>query len=80
MDATIDTNTNLIKVLRAKGISTSAVRAVIGVKQDKSVREKLAKIRPFNLSEAKRLHKDLLSEYDFEYLFNEYADVGMDEE
>lgn len=73
-------DTNLIRVLREKNINVAAVRAVIGVKQDKSVREKLTKVRPFNLPEAKRLHSNLLPEYDFDYLFNEYAGEGMEEE
>ena len=72
--------TNLQRILREKNISVAAVGAVIGVRQEQSVRRKLAKLFPFKLPEAKKLHRDLLPEYDFDYLFNEYVDLETSEE
>lgn len=72
--------TNLERILREKKLSVAAVSAVIGVSQPQSTRRKLSKERPFKLGEAMHIHKDLLPEYDFNFLFDEYGDIPDEEE
>ena len=74
----MEQETNLTRILRIKLISAEAVGKVIGVRQPQTVRRKLQRQYPFNLPEAKRLHRGLLPEYDFDYLFADYFDVGDD--
>lgn len=71
-----EAETNLIRLLREKNIGAAAVGAVMGVNQPQTVRRKLNKLYPFKLSEAKKIHKNLLSEYDFDYVFEGYDDVN----
>ena len=56
-----------------------ALGVVIGVRQEQTVRRKLDKLFPFKLPEAKKLHTNLLPEYDFDYLFDEYTDISEDQ-
>ncbi len=75
MDGTIK-ETNLQRILREKNITTAAVGAVCNLNQTQSVVRKLSKTFPFKLPEAIAIHKNLLPEYDFNYLFDEYADIA----
>mgnify|MGYP007069898090 FL=1 len=79
MDA-MTRETHLTRILREKNISADAVGAVIGVRQRQSVTRKLAKQYPFKLPEAKKIHSNLLPEYDFDYLFDEYVDIQSDDD
>lgn len=73
-------DTNLTRILRIKMISAETVGNVIGVRQPQTVRRKLNRQFPFKLGEAKKLHKELLPEYDFSYLFDDYCDIEEPEE
>lgn len=72
----LDQETNLTRILRFKLISAEAVGKVIGVSQPQTVRRKLNRQYPFKLGEAKKLHSELLPEYDFDYLFAEYVNIN----
>ena len=67
--------TNLTRILRLKLISAEAIGKIIGVNQPQTVRRKLNKQYPFKLGEAKKIHNELLPEYDFDYLFADYVDI-----
>ena len=68
--------TNLQRILREKNISTSAVAAVTGVSQTQTIVRKLRREYPFKLGEAMKINKELLPEYSFFYLFDEYMEVN----
>lgn len=74
----INQETNLTRILRFKMLSAEAVGKVIGVNQPQTVRRKLQRQHPFKLGEAKKLHHELLPEYDFDYLFADYVDINED--
>ena len=80
MDAIVQRQeTNLIRILREKNINTHTIALVIGVKQDASAKRKIDMKYPFTIPEAMAIHKNLLPEYSFDYLFREYADIKADD-
>lgn len=69
---------NLKKALDAKGITVNAFAAVIGV-SEKTARNKIAGKTAITYPEASKTKKELLPEYDMEYLFKEDEKATEDE-
>lgn len=61
---------NLKKTLSNKGISIKAYASVLGI-SEKSAWNKLNGETEFTISEALKTKKELLPEYDLEYLFGD---------
>lgn len=66
---------NLKKALNAKNVSIKAFAAVIGV-CEKTAYNKINGDVEFTLSEAMTIKKELLPEFDFDYLFSTGEEVG----
>lgn len=59
---------NVKKALETKNISMKAFAAFLGV-SEKTVTNKITGVTDFTFPEARRIKRDLLPEFDYEYLF-----------
>lgn len=61
-------NLNVKKALESKNISMKAFAIFLGV-SEKTVANKIAGVTDFTFPEARRIKRDLLPEFDYDYLF-----------
>ena len=69
-------NTNLLNALRKKRVSISSLARVMNASVE-SAMEKLVGVEDFSFPEARRVKKELLPEYDYEYLFSPAPSGGL---
>ena len=72
-------NTNLVRLLSEKHISTALLQAQIGAKSAKTALNKLNRKTPFTLGEA-LLVMELFPEYTLDYVFEGYSDLSSNKE